>query len=115
VSDSKFPPAPRLPSIPKARNRAHELSETAPPEDDDPIRLMRDVRGACANLGEKISRLETFLMRQELAILTEEHKTNHAHDRLDQQAAELDARAAAFARLVERVAALESGAPRAAE
>lgn len=115
MSDSKFPHAPRLPSIPKSRNRDHELSETAPPEEDSPIALMRDVRGACVNLGEKIAKLETYLLRQEMAILTEEHKTNRAHDRLDQQAKELDSRADEFAKLVERVAALESGAPRAAE
>jgi len=111
----RIPSAPRLPSIPKVRQRAHELSETAPPEDEDVLKLMRDVRGACTNLGDKISKLEVFLLRQELAILTEEHKTNLAHDRLDEQAKELDSRAAEFAKLVERVLALEINAPKAAE
>jgi hypothetical protein len=108
VSDSKFPSGPRLPSIPKPGNRSRELEDTAPPEEDNPIALMRDLRGALTNVGEKITKLETYLLRQEMAILTEEHKTNHAHDRIDAHARE-------FALLVERVIALEGRTPEAAE
>lgn len=53
MSDAKFPPDPRLPSIPKlSPGRSHELSDTAPPSEEDPIALMIELKAAFANAGQ---------------------------------------------------------------
>lgn len=84
MSDSKFPPAPRLPSIPDlAPGRGHELSDTAPPAEDDPIELMIELKAALANAGELMTRLSTRLSRVQLAMLANEHKANTAIQRAD--------------------------------
>jgi len=75
--------------------------DTLPPEDSDPVRLMRDLRGAIVNMGEKMAALELYLLRQELAIVTEEAQTHRANERLDSHE--------------DRLRALESRFPEAAE
>lgn len=82
MSDAKFPPDPRLPSIPKlSPGRAHELSDTAPPSEEDPIALMIELKAALANAGELMMRLTTRLSRVQLAMLANEHKANTAIER----------------------------------
>lgn len=84
MSDAKFPPDPRLPSIPKlSPGRSHELSDTAPPAEDDPIQLMIELKAALANAGERMTRLTTRLARVQLAMLANEHKANTAIQRSD--------------------------------
>lgn len=87
MTNDRFPRSPLVPTIPA-------------PADEDHKRLMRELRAALANCGELMTRLDTTLAVHELAILTEEHKANHAHERIDEEAR-------ARLELTERVAALE--------
>lgn len=61
--ESKFPAAPRMPTIPA-------------PKDEDPIHLMRELRAALENAGDLMTRLATKIACLELAMLTDEHKVN---------------------------------------
>lgn len=97
--DDRLPSAPRIPKIPPARGRAHELSDTAPPT-EDPLEIMRELRAALANFGELCVRLDTSLAVHELAILTAEHKVNTAHEIADETRGRV-------AELEERVTTLE--------
>ncbi len=62
---------------------------------------MRELSTALKGVCELAIRLETSLLQARIAIVTEEHKANQAHERIDNQAA-------AFAKLAERVLALEN-------
>lgn len=73
MSDAKFPRDPFLPSL----SRADRITEPAPAE-EDPIDLMRELRAMLLGVSERMLKLETCLMRQEMAILTAEHKENTA-------------------------------------
>jgi hypothetical protein len=67
MPDKRLPRDPHLPTIP------------APPEGSESfVELARDLRGAITNVGEKMAKLETYLMRLELAALAGEHKQNTA-------------------------------------
>ena len=78
MTDTPLPGAPALPAIPPVPKRGNELS-TQPP--DESLRgLLREVRAAATNLGAAVAKLETSLLRHELAILTEEHKTNQLRE-----------------------------------
>lgn len=84
---SRLPPPPSTPTIPA-------------PKDEDPMRLMREVRAALENTGELMTRLSTKLACIELAMLADEHKTNTLREDLEAERAERG-------KLSERVAALE--------
>lgn len=72
MSDYEFPGDPLLPSI----QRSNRITEPAPP--DDPLAMMRELRGALVEAIDRMIKLETCLMRQELATLAVEHKGNTA-------------------------------------
>ena len=67
------------------------------------MRLMREVRAACENLGALVTRLATNMACLELAMLTDEHKTNTLREDLEAERAERG-------KLSERVKALEAQA-----
>lgn len=55
----------------------------APPPEDEALELMTELRAALANAGELMAKLSHKLTQTQLAVLTQEHKTNVHRDRLD--------------------------------
>lgn len=71
----KIPSAPCLPSGTEA--------STAPAPTDDLRADMRELRAALANVGALLAKVDTGLLRLELAELTTEHRTNVLTERAD--------------------------------
>lgn len=56
---------------------------TLPAPPDDVLALMHELRAALENVGELCAKLNSKLTITQLAVLTQEHKTNVHRDRLD--------------------------------
>lgn len=78
TDEDSIPGAPRTPTIPAAK-------------DDDPVRLMRELRGALENVCELATRLDTRLAQVMLAELASEHQINALRERSDTTAKRLKA------------------------
>ncbi len=61
---------------------------TQPPVEEDALSLMRDLRGALANVGELITKLDLRLCQTMLATATVEHKVNQLREEFDQHVGE---------------------------
>ncbi len=83
-----FPPVPRMPTFEPPPDRGEE-GDTLPP-DNSLVGQIRELAKACQNLGELAVKLETSLLQHAIAIVTEEHKANHAHERIDKLTKRVD-------------------------
>lgn len=69
---SSIPPPARVPSF-----------DTEPAPSDDALELMHELKLALANVGDLCTKLHAKLSITQLAVLTQEHKTNVHRDMLD--------------------------------